>query len=132
MSPVTRKKAGSQAGRGRGGARSGPHTALVNVCLEYLTRSGVWARKMNTGSFIAKSGHLVKAAFPGCSDIIGILGPTGRFFAIEVKTGRGELNDDQVIFEADVLDEGGIFITARSLDDLRPLLAQAGGYSVTG
>lgn len=118
--------------RGHGGARSGPHTDLVNACLHWLQVQRVPCWKNNTGSFKTESGGFVRASFPGCSDIIGIIPGigVGRFLAIECKTGRGELTDKQKAFKLMVTTAGGLFIEARSTDDLRPALAMA-GWSVT-
>jgi hypothetical protein len=126
LAAAARAAAGSRAPRkaGSGGARSGPHTILVNACLSWLAANKIPAWKMNTGAFMGASGHMVRAAFPGCADILGILpgGDNGLFLAVECKTGRGELTDDQKEFKAVVLATGGVFVGARSVDDLEQLL----------
>lgn len=53
---------------------------------------------------------------PGISDIIGIY--KGRPLAIEVKTLRGKVTDDQQNFLDNFKDAGGIAIVARSVDDV--------------
>jgi hypothetical protein len=96
----------------------------VKACLQWLALHKIKAWKMNTGAFIGKSGHLVRAGFPGCPDILGVVRPTGRFLGVECKTGRAELNDDQTLVEIDVIHCGGIFIVARSVDDLEALVRE--------
>jgi hypothetical protein len=53
---------------------------------------------------------------PGIADIIGIY--RGKFLAIELKAPKGVLSDNQKVFLKRVLDEGGIAIVAKSLDDV--------------
>ena len=110
-------------GRGRGGARSGPHTELVKACLQWLELHKIPAWKMNTGANVIPATartkeRFVRYAFPGCSDIIGIIPRDGRFLAVECKTGRGELSEDQVVFAKMVEQAGGLYVVARSVDDL--------------
>ena len=83
----------------------------------------VW--RNNTGSYETAAGHYVSYGFKGSPDIVGML-PNGRFLGVEVKTVIGKQNKDQKIFEQRVKECGGIYIIARSIDDLereiRPLL----------
>jgi hypothetical protein len=73
---------------------------LLKVC-------GIWHYKAWQGMGSA----------PGVSDIIGCL-PTGRFFAIEIKTPRGVVSDHQRRFIDNVQAQGGIGFVARSVDDV--------------
>ena len=54
----------------------------------------------------------------GVSDILGI-DSTGRFVAIEVKTARGRLSENQRNFLDDINRCGGIGFVARSVCDVR-------------
>lgn len=101
----------------RGGARSSSHTALVQACLHWLELHHVFAWKNNTGAFRTQAGGFVRASFPGCSDILGML-DGGRLLAVECKTGRGELTKGQQAFRKKVERAGGLYVLARSLDDL--------------
>jgi hypothetical protein len=102
------------------------HTALVKACLAWLAAHKVPAWGMNTGAMeipatTATRSRLIRFAFPGCSDILGIIPRghcAGRFLAIECKTGAGTLTDDQGRFQVTVLRAGGAFVVARSLDDM--------------
>lgn len=57
----------------------------------------------------------------GSSDLIGLL-PTGKFLGIEVKTPTGRLSPEQKRFAAMVRRQGGVYIEARSPQDVREAL----------
>jgi hypothetical protein len=77
----------------------------------YDSKRGVYRKK--------KKEHHIN----GVSDIIGI--HRGRFMAIEVKTKTGTASDDQKLFIARILKEGGIAGIARSVADARKILNEA-------
>jgi len=54
----------------------------------------------------------------GVSDIIGILKPSGRMLAIEVKSATGKLSTRQKAFLDQINADGGMAICARSVDDV--------------
>lgn len=56
-------------------------------------------------------------ANPGGADLIGIF--EGRFLAIEVKSRTGRSSPEQVVFGELVKRKGGIYILARSVEDVR-------------
>lgn len=51
----------------------------------------------------------------GSSDLIGILKPNGRFFALELKTLTGKVTEEQVMFIKLVNSMGGYAAVARTL-----------------
>lgn len=55
----------------------------------------------------------------GSADIIGIIKPTGRLLAIEVKKAGGKVSPEQQAFLDTVRDAGGLAIIAYSVDDVR-------------
>ena len=57
-------------------------------------------------------------ATPGLADILCCLRPSGRFVAIEIKTERGNLTDNQRDFLQAVRLHGGTGFVARSVDDV--------------
>ena len=57
----------------------------------------------------------------GMPDIVGVL-PNGLFLGIEVKTATGRQSDAQKAFQSAVEDNGGVYILARSVDDVRTQL----------
>lgn len=86
------------------------------------------AWREQSGSF--KVGNRwIKVGFNGKWDIEGIVnnGGIGQFFAVECKTletayGRKGLSEDQEIAKQRVLQRGGIFIHAKSLEDVQEVL----------
>lgn len=61
----------------------------------------------------------------GSSDLVGILGPLGRFFGLEIKTPKGRLSEDQRLFAALVRRLGGFCSVARSVEEGRAALDRA-------
>jgi hypothetical protein len=61
----------------------------------------------------------------GSSDLVGLLGPHGRFVALEVKTPAGRLTEHQVRFLERVRQRGGIAAVVRSVAEARAAIAQA-------
>lgn len=71
---------------------------IQRACLELLARHPkvAWAVRMNAGAFKVED-RFVRAAFKGCSDIIGQL-KDGRFLAVEVKRPGNVPNYRQAAF----------------------------------
>ena len=63
----------------------------------------------------------------GASDIIGIVKPTGRFLALEVKIGKADATPYQASFIRMVLEMGGYAAVVRSVDDALAAVAEAKG-----
>lgn len=59
----------------------------------------------------------IKFGLVGSSDIIGLL-RGGRFLGIEVKTPTGRQSPEQVKFENMIRRMGGLYVLARSVDDV--------------
>ena len=80
---------------------------IQRACLDLLARhpKEAWAVRMNSGAFKVED-RFVRAAFKGCSDIIGQL-KDGRFLAVEVKRpGSGPTNDQHDFLELVALNRG--------------------------
>jgi hypothetical protein len=98
------------------------HADLVAACLVWLTLTkpeGVYY-KSNTGAFAGEykgRKRFVRFGTPGLADITGIL-PGGRALYVECKVGRDKQSDDQAMFQFRVEDAGGLYILARSIEDL--------------
>lgn len=94
---------------------------IQKAILEYLQLLRIFAWRNNTG---AMSGEhhgkkwFMRFGFPGIADILGIL-PSGRFLAIEVKRPGGKLTLDQVAFKQAVESNGGMYLLAQSIDDVK-------------
>lgn len=101
------------------------HTDLVHSCLLALSPHGLFWSNDTPGLVYDRNGNPFKAGLTGSSDIIGCLVPSGRFVAVECKTGAGKLSTPQRRFRDAVHRAGGIFLEARSVDDLAPIKAIA-------
>jgi len=55
----------------------------------------------------------------GCADVIAVIG--GKFIGIEVKTPKGVLSADQILFQKRLENAGGVYIVARSIADIEHL-----------
>lgn len=83
-------------------------------------RTDLRAWRQNVGLFQTLDGkRRVYCGVPGAADISGILAD-GRRLEIETKTHRpgSEQFEQQRIYEKMILDFGGVYILARSVDDL--------------
>jgi len=105
--------------------------SVENIILEYLSiLPSTFAWKNNsTGIYDPKRGVFRKSknkfAINGVSDILGI--HNGRALAIEVKAPSDKIgaSQDQQKFIDRILREGGIAGVARSVSDVREILAKA-------
>ena len=94
---------------------------ILKSILEYLTLRGVFHWRQNVISQALYSNgkrRYVKAAFPGVSDILGIL-PDGRALAIEVKRPGERPTLDQQAFLLAVNANKAVGFVATSVDDVR-------------
>jgi hypothetical protein len=66
-------------------------------------------------------GNIVKYGLKGSSDIVGVVGPHGKFLAIEIKTGGATHTKEQRSFETTVKLLGGYYVTLRTDQDLEKL-----------
>lgn len=97
---------------------------IQSLILIYLTSlPETYAYRQNTGA--AHDGRrLVRYGVPGQADIFCII--KGRFVAVEVKTNTGRQSDKQKLWQRNVERAGGIYILARSVDDVTRALASHG------
>lgn len=102
------------------------HSALVNrILLRFSLRPDLTLWKLNTG--VGKPLHsdrVVRFGIKGGTDIIGIIKPSGRWIAIECKTGSGKLEQDQETFRDVVIAHGALYVEARCLEDVQVALDQ--------
>ena len=98
--------------------------ALILIYVTSLPGSYFW--RQNTGVFHdAKGRRRVRACPKGTPDIIGVL--KGRFIVIEVKRGKGGVHtEDQRNWQRNCERAGGLYILARSVDDVRDRLIMEG------
>lgn len=82
----------------------------------------------NVGALQDVTGRLVKYGLaPGSADLIGILAPTGRLVALEVKTERrgSKQTPDQENWGRVVREMGGVYEVVRSKEEALNVLEQA-------
>lgn len=61
----------------------------------------------------------------GGADLVGVVRPTGRFFALEVKTATGRLSPEQRAWARAVTAAGGFVACVRSVDEALRALEEA-------
>lgn len=99
------------------------HNDLVRDILVDISPLGM-AWQNNTGVLRDATGRPVRYGLPGSSDIIAVV--NGRFVGIEAKVGADRQRQNQADFATAVRKAGGVYILARSVDDVRHTLALEG------
>lgn len=117
---------------------SRPENEVVAACFKYLQLRGcfVWRNQSRTIMVPGKGGKMRPMFFgiPGSPDILGML-PGGRFIGVECKRPlgpRGGTNgsvqsDDQKAFQRECERTGGLYVLARSIDDVMAALGEQQG-----
>lgn len=100
------------------------HTDLVRNILLTISPLGLCWSNDTVGLAYDRNGRPFKAGLTGSSDILACI--KGRFIGIECKTGKGSLSTPQRRFRDAVQRHGGIFIEARSVDDVATVLKAEG------
>jgi len=84
-------------------------------------RGDVMLFRINVGKFRPLHGdqnRVIQSAPNGTPDLLGVVGPNGRALAIEVKSAKGRQREEQVAFQRAWESRGGLYILARSVDDV--------------
>lgn len=102
------------------------HQALLNQIKLFLAPLGLVYSQDTPGLAYDRDGNAFKAGLKGAADLIAILKPAGRALAVEVKTGTGKLTPAQRKYGLAIEHAGGIFVCARSVDDVADRLRQEG------
>jgi hypothetical protein len=101
---------------------------IIRVCLRWLHLQGVYCWRQNQGAIAAVSRGKRRffrfAGAAGVSDILGLLRPSGRFLAVEVKRPGGRPTPEQQVFLETVQANGGLALCVHSLDELQGALIQ--------
>jgi hypothetical protein len=99
------------------------HGDLVRDILIDISPLGLaWSN--NTGVLRDRDNRPVRYGLPGSSDILACI--SGRFVGVEVKVGRDKQRQNQADFATAVRQAGGIYVLARSVDDVRNTLRLEG------
>ena len=96
-----------------------PESAVLRACLDYLRIRSHFVARVNNGAFETTGGRWVQCTdVPGFPDIIGIT-VDGKALAVEAKSTMGRMGRSQEIFKSTWIARGGIYILARSIEDLQ-------------
>lgn len=93
------------------------HQIQNEILAEFGARNDMRIWRQNTGAALTKNG-MVRFGVPGQADITGLLIPSGRRIEIEVKDAKGRQRESQKNFQAMIEKSGGIYILARSVEDV--------------
>ena len=90
-----------------------------NIRLALGQRDDIMLFRINVGKFRPMEGgaRVIQSAPEGTPDLLGVISP-GRAFAIEVKTDTGKQRTAQVAWQNAWEKRGGIYILARSVEDV--------------
>ena len=99
-------------------AKRSERAILAEILLTIGSRPDLRVWRNNTGQMPTPDGRVIRFGLPGSADILGILKPHGRFLAIECKTEIGRQSEHQKAFQAMIESHGGLYILARSVNDV--------------
>jgi hypothetical protein len=90
-----------------------------NIRLALGQRDDIMMFRINVGKFRPLEGgaRVIQSAPEGTPDLLGVMSP-GRAFAIEVKAEKGRQRTAQVAWQNAWEKRGGIYILARSVEDV--------------
>ena len=106
-----------------------PEGKTQREILVYLKEKGVFCWRNNNGAVFDQKlnsgygGYRSNNIMKGVPDIIGIMPDgSGRFLGIEVKAPGGSQSGPQVLFERRTKRAGGVYILAKSVEDVASVL----------
>jgi len=97
---------------------------VVNACIRWLHTHNVKHWRNNTGAVKTESGAWIRFGDKGSPDIMCRVPVTigaktlATLVGIECKSEKGKLNPNQLAWKQAHEKDGGIYILARSLDDI--------------
>jgi len=103
---------------------------VVHACIQWLCLHKVKWWRQNTGAIKTESGAWVRFGDKGSPDLMCRVPVTigdrklATLVGIECKSDKGKLSDDQAAWRAAHEADGGVYLVARSIDDLEAAKAQ--------
>lgn len=100
---------------------------LLSYCLSALKLSGLVAWRVTNGPVMHSiNGKMIRKCSPikGFPDVAGVM-PNGRFFAIELKTDKGRLSDEQTGWITKLNMSGAMAIVLRSREEIDEFISGA-------
>jgi hypothetical protein len=102
-----------------------PEGHIKTDCLRYLNKRHIKAWNNPTGCVKIAPDRWLHFGLKGSSDILGCL-PGGRFLAVETKSLRGHLTDEQREFLQEIEHLGGLAVVVHSFRELDAALRHEG------
>lgn len=94
------------------------HSNLISEILIALShRDDIRVWRNETGA-VRKGAGMIRYGLIGSPDIIGIMGPNGKWLGIECKVGKDIQREAQKNFEEMIASRGGIYIVAYNVSDV--------------
>lgn len=111
------------------GAYIGKETAFTHAVIDLLLNVGLWAMRANSGGMAVEdksSGRrrFIRFAEAGTADVLAILPPHGRLWAIETKVHPNKPTQDQEQFLERIRELGGIGTLAYGMIDVVRVLVE--------
>lgn len=93
---------------------------LTGQIINFLLKEGCYAwRAQSSGLYDPRIGSFRSGPKRGVSDILGLIGGSGRLLAIEVKIGADRLSDEQIGFGKNIEHCGGLWYVAQNFEDFK-------------
>lgn len=120
MTPILERDVFGPAPRPRKHGK--PEAKVQKAVVTWLVQHGAIVAITDAGA-LAKMGMGIACGIPaGWGDITGCL-PCGRFLMVECKAPKGRQSEEQLRHQVRIEKMGGMYILARSIDDLREAFA---------
>lgn len=98
-----------------------PESQIQKAILDYLSYlPNIYFFRSGSGAIKTEKGKYFKTGKKGCPDII--VCKNGKFIGIEVKTEKGKLSPAQIKAREEIIKAGGIYLIAKSIDDVRKII----------
>lgn len=100
-------------------------STVLSQCLAYLSICRIPCWRLNTGA-LPVGKRFVRFGVPGSADILGVIPPSGRALAVEVKRPGGRISPTQVAWLDLFRSAGGLALVVHSIEELRLALREIG------
>jgi len=103
--------------------------AKVHQALAATGRCVIWRNQTGALPAVGRGGRTYPVRFGlgvGGADLVGLMRPSGRFLALEVKSARGQQTPEQRAWARAVQEAGGFYAVVRSAEEALEALEAAG------
>ncbi len=94
--------------------------------MRWLLSTGLMFWRSNSGSLFLHGRHINLGPL-GCADISLVLPTNGTFVGLEVKSAKGKVRPEQIVYAAELTRNGGKYFIVRSVEDAKNAVAQCIG-----